>query len=163
MMHLHKIQLEPTKTSKPVEFAGVATTHANSIKFFEYQGFMAILNNLDRELITTVDWANNAVPSNTNTILTTTVIVPLNHLGHKPIVSIDEKPFYLDSGTTVHILPYATNFVTLQPIPPHPVDAYTPLISKLDSQNMLSPPRTQSALTPGTGNWVTQTTKSSQL
>ncbi|KAG6886584.1 hypothetical protein C0995_006733, partial [Termitomyces sp. Mi166 len=77
-----KIQLEPAEMIKATKFAGVTNTaHTNSMEFFKYREFMAILDNLNRELITIVDWANNAALLNTNTILATTVITTAQSSG----------------------------------------------------------------------------------
>jgi hypothetical protein len=43
------------------------------------------------------------------------------YTGHSPFACIDELPFILDTGTTCHISPEASDFKVLKAIPRHPV------------------------------------------
>ncbi|KAG5718771.1 hypothetical protein E4T56_gene2727 [Termitomyces sp. T112] len=117
------IAIEAAKNDmlKSAEFVGVtSSTQEISTDFFEYQGFMAIkddLNNFGDELRVTINWSDSII-CNYKTILATTTIVPLNQLEHTTLVSLNNKPFYLNSSTTIHISPCWSDFVTLQAIPP---------------------------------------------
>lgn len=79
--HLQKIQIETAKTDTS-DFARVASsdTPVNSTNFFEYQGFMAVednINDFSQELRVSIDWNDN-IACDCETILVTTVIAPLN-------------------------------------------------------------------------------------
>lgn len=87
----------------------------NSTDFFEYQGFMAIKDGKPGE-VTSIHWGNH-VAQDCETILATTVVAPLNQLECTSLMSLNEKPFFLDSGVTVHISLCRSDFITLRAIP----------------------------------------------
>ena len=47
--------------------------------------------------------------------------MPLNQSKQTTLVLLNEKPFYLDSDVTIHILLYRSDFESLQAIPPHAI------------------------------------------
>lgn len=116
--NLQKIQLE---AAKPAEFAGAVTT--NSTDYFEYEGFMATDSEDHDKPRATINWDNHTIPSlhTCETILATTAVIPANPCSDTRLISLTEKPFYMDSGATVHISPCASDFVTLRSIPPRAV------------------------------------------
>ncbi|RDB23168.1 hypothetical protein Hypma_009671 [Hypsizygus marmoreus] len=102
-----------TKDTVIPEFAGLASmdppNHAH-IEEEEYEGWITF-----EESTASVDWKTNLRPVDESAYST---IAPLQQSKSTPIVSLDEFPFYLDSGATVHISPDKTDFLTLHAIPP---------------------------------------------
>ncbi|KAG6870285.1 hypothetical protein C0995_014045, partial [Termitomyces sp. Mi166 len=100
--HLQKIQIEAAKdaTTKPTEFAGIASYTNNSTNF-KYKGFMAIedvVNDFGEELRVSFNWNTNII-NNCKTILATMMIIPLSQSEYTMLISFNKKPFYIDSGT----------------------------------------------------------------
>lgn len=119
--HLQKLQLDSNNVNVPKtsEFAGIASSGTNSTEFFEYHGFMAVDESLN-DTHTSIDWAIHA-NLHLEAALTSTGTKLFNQKISMPSASLLEKPFYIDSGATVHISPYQSDFFNLQPIPPRPV------------------------------------------
>ena len=111
------IQVDPGDVSMPVmasEFVGIASdnipnheTLAASIEQVEYEGWFA----LEEEPKTTIDWNTHTKPSD---IAAISEISPINQNNRTPI-SLDDLPFYVDTGATVHISPDKSDFMTLKP------------------------------------------------
>ncbi|KAG5714973.1 hypothetical protein E4T56_gene5368 [Termitomyces sp. T112] len=124
LSHLQKIQLDVTK---PTDFAGIADSSPNSTttEYFEYEGFMVddAIDPADYEPRASVNWNTHTIPTipGYETILATTAVLPTHPSDRTRLVSLTEKPFYMDSGATVHISPCASDFIMLQPIPPRAV------------------------------------------
>lgn len=95
----------------PAGFAGLMTdkipTTLTSIDKCKWEGWMATIEEEDPRV--SIDWLQNSgetmasIPSQDQDIVLTTT---------------DDQPFYVDSGATVHISPYKSDFDTLQPIMP---------------------------------------------
>ena len=117
--HLQKIQLEAKKpeTTKSTEFAGITSpAPTNTTNFFEYQGFMAVeddVSDTGHDLRTSINWNDNLANGH-ETILATTAIAPLNQQECTILSSLNKKPFYLDSGAMVHISPCRSDFIMLR-------------------------------------------------
>ena len=98
--HLQKIQLD----TKQTKFVGVANSTDNStMDYFKYQGFMAMDNKpepVDCKPRVSVNWNTHTIPAipGYETILETTSILPSNPSSNTQLISITEKPFYMDSG-----------------------------------------------------------------
>ena len=111
------IQVDPGDVSMPTptaEFAGIASGSilenealAESIEQVEYEGWLVF----EEEPRATVDWNTHTKPSDVAAI---SEISPINQNNHTPI-SLDELPFYVDTGATVHISPEKSDFLTLKP------------------------------------------------
>ena len=84
---------------------------------------MAFNDNKTDEPWATVNWNTHTIPTmhTCETILATTAIIPSNPSSNTQLISLTEKPFYMDSGATIHISPCASDFITLQLIPPQAV------------------------------------------
>lgn len=84
--------------------------------FFEYRGFIATD---EKKLWATINWNTYSISAmhDCETILATTTIISANPLSNARLILLTEKPFYMDSGATIHISPCAADFVTLQSIP----------------------------------------------
>lgn len=118
--HLQKIQLE----AKQIKFAGIAnSTDISTINYFEYQGFIATDDKLKLDGCkprASINWdihTISAIPGY-EIILATIAVVLSNPYSSTQIISTTEKLFYMNSGATVHILPCASDFITLKAIPP---------------------------------------------
>lgn len=107
MSNLQKIQLNNITAPNLSDFAGLT----NSTEFFEYQEFMAE-DESDDELRASVN-CNEYTTPHLEPILATTVIALLNQAEKTLLVLLTEKPFYVNSGTTIHISPCMSDFVTL--------------------------------------------------
>ena len=111
------IQVDPGDVSMPTpaaEFAGIASDNisdadalALSIEQVEYEGWFAF----EEEPKTTIDWNTHTKPSDVAAI---SEISPINQNGRTPI-SLDDLPFYVDTGATIHISPEKSDFLTLKP------------------------------------------------
>jgi len=110
MMHV-----DPTDISMPMpnaEFAGITSdtipdhfSPATPIKSVEYEGWFAF----EEELRMTVDWNTHMKLSG---IATLSEISPIHEKNPTP-VSVDNLPFYVNTGTTVHISPEKSDFLML--------------------------------------------------
>ena len=111
------IQVDPGDILMPMptaEFVGIASdsileneTLATSIEQVEYEGWLVF----EEEPRATVNWNTHTKPSDVAAI---SEISPINQNNHTPI-SLDHLPFYVDTGTTVHISPEKSDFMTLKP------------------------------------------------
>ena len=108
------IDAAPPSLSLPPEFVGIAhdPLPTASIEEIEYEGWMAV----EEEPVTSVDW-NTHTTSTAETALT---IAPLNQTTRTKI-SIDDFPFIVDSGASVHISPDRSDFISLRPTTPRSV------------------------------------------
>lgn len=98
-------------------FAGLATDKMpddiTTADDAEWEGWMAVIE--EEDLRTSVDWEQNSGGVNR---LDPTMIAPLSQDQDTILVMTAEKPFYIDSGATVHISPYKSDFIILKPIAP---------------------------------------------
>ena len=111
------VYADPTDISMPMpsaEFAGIASdtipndiSLSASIKSVEYEGWLVF----EEEPRATIDWNTHTKPSN---IAAISEISPVQQKNCTPI-SVDNLPFYVDTGTTVHISPEKSDFLTLRP------------------------------------------------
>lgn len=111
------IQVDPSDVSMPTptaEFAGITSdsileneTLAAPIEQIEYEGWLVF----EEEPKATVDWNTHTKPSDVAAI---SEISPINQNNRTPI-SLDDLPFYVDTGATVHISPERSDFLTLKP------------------------------------------------
>ena len=104
----------PAPTPPPVDpSAAFAAIAMPSYDEEEYLAMLAIVDNAR----TSVDW-NTHTHEIDPTDFTTEVAYSV---GRAPITHIDEMPFILDSGSTCHISPHASDFKILHSTPRHPV------------------------------------------
>ena len=111
------IQVDPGDISMPTpstEFAGFASDNisgvdalALSIEQVEYEGWFAF----EEEPKTTIDWSTHTKPSDVAAI---SEISPINQNSRTPI-SLNDIPFHVDTGSTIHISPEKSDFLTLKP------------------------------------------------
>ena len=102
----------PINDAKP-EFAGLASDLPESllpdtIEDIEWCGWLAF----EEELTTSLDWMTHTKPVD---IAAISEVSPLQQNKRTPI-SLDDLPFYVDTGATVHISPEKSDFLTLRPI-----------------------------------------------
>ena len=112
------IHVEPSDIASSVnnvksEFAGLASDSIesvipNSMEEVEWNGWLA----LEEEPKTTVDWTTHTKEFDVAAI---SEISPIQSNKRTPI-SLDDLPFYVDTGATVHISPEQSDFLTLRPI-----------------------------------------------
>jgi len=117
------IQVDPgdvSMSTPTAEFAGIASDNISEadpltlpIEQIEYEGWFAF----EEEPKTTVDWNTHTKPSDVAAI---SEISPINQNNCTPI-SLDDLPFYVDTGATVHISPEKSDFLTLKPTTAHSV------------------------------------------
>ena len=74
----------------------------------EWNGWLA----LEEEPKTSLDWTTHTKPID---IATISEISPLQQNKRTPL-SLDDLPFYINTGATVHISPEHSDFLTLRPI-----------------------------------------------
>ena len=93
------------------EFAGLASDPipTATIDEVEYDSWVVI----EEEATTTIDWSQHTSTPADNAF----AAEPLNQTQCTQL-SLDDYPFIVDSGTTVHISPDQNNFLTLHPTPP---------------------------------------------
>jgi hypothetical protein len=111
------VHVDPADISMPThntEFAGITSdtipdhfSPAAPIESIEYKGWFAF----EEELRMTVDWNTHTKPSD---IAVLSEISPIHKKNRTPI-SVDNLPFYVDTGATVHISPEKSDFLTLGP------------------------------------------------
>ena len=111
------IQVNPVDVSMPMptaEFAGITSdnileneTLATPIEQVKYEGWFVF----KEEPRASIDWNTHTKPSDVAAI---SEISPVNQNNHTPI-SLDDLPFYVDTGATVHISPEKSDFLTLKP------------------------------------------------
>ena len=92
-------------TTKP-EFAGLASDNTSSIHTtdtIEYEGWLAL--DVDK-LKTSVDW-------NTKSHIPDTAALSVTSQDSDKPLSLDDHPFYCDTGASVHISPDKNDFVNL--------------------------------------------------
>ena len=102
----------PTNHIKP-EFAGLASDLPESIipgttEEIEWCGWLAF----EEEPKASLDWTTHTRPID---IAAISEVSPLQQNKRTPI-SLEDLPFYVDTGATVHILPKQSDFLTLHPI-----------------------------------------------
>ena len=102
----------PTNHTKP-EFAGLASDLPESIipgttEDIEWCGWLAF----EEEPKASLDWTTHTKPIDVAAI---SEVSPLQQNKRTP-VSLEDLPFYVDTGATVHISPEQSNFLTLRPI-----------------------------------------------
>ena len=112
------IHVDPSDISAPhnftkAEFAGLASDAPESIlpetmENIEWHGWLA----LEEEPKTSVDWVAHTKPIDMAAI---SEISPLQQNKCTPL-TLDDLPFYVDMGATVHISPEHSDFLTLRPI-----------------------------------------------
>lgn len=101
---LEKLQLlsaesTSTTTTPMANFAGLVTDNipaATATDEVKWENWITIV---EEEMKTSIDWTDH---SENDTVLSAMI----------------ENSFFIDSGTTIHILPYKSDFATLQPIVP---------------------------------------------
>ena len=111
------VYVDPTDISMPTpsaEFAGIVSdmipndiSLSASIESVEYEGWLVF----EEEPRVTIDWNTHTKPSD---IAAISEISPVQQKDRTPI-SVDEFPFYVDTGATVHISPEKSDFLTLRP------------------------------------------------
>ncbi|KAF8221466.1 hypothetical protein L208DRAFT_1531995 [Tricholoma matsutake] len=96
------------------EFAGLASDPipTATIDEVEYDGWVVI----EVEATTTIDWSQHTSTPTDNAF----AAEPLNQTHHTQL-SLDDYPFIVDSGATMHISPDRSDFLTLCPTPPRSV------------------------------------------
>ncbi|KAF8224082.1 hypothetical protein L208DRAFT_1513825 [Tricholoma matsutake] len=96
------------------EFAGLASDPLSSASIDEvkYEGWLAT----EEEFTTSIDWADNNTPVNKDTF----AVTPLNQ-SQCTTISLNNHPFYVDTGAMVHITLDRSDFLTLCAISPHHV------------------------------------------
>ena len=109
------VQLHPADISTPTasaEFAGIASntipeddSFAASIETIEYKGWLVF----EEEPQTTIDWNTHTKPSD---VAALSEISPIQQTNCTPI-SLEDHPFYVNTGATVHISPEKSDFLTL--------------------------------------------------
>ena len=102
----------PNNNAKP-EFAGLASDLPecilpDSMENMKWHGWLA----LEEELKTSLDWMVHTKPIN---IAAISEISPLQQNKCTPL-TLDDLPFYVNTGATVHISPKHSDFLTLRPI-----------------------------------------------
>ena len=111
------IQVDPVNVSMPTptaKFAGIASdnileneTLATPIEQVKYEGWFVF----EEEPRASIDWNTHTKPSDVTAI---SEISPVNQNNCTPI-SLNDLPFYVDTGATVHISPEKSDFLTLKP------------------------------------------------
>ena len=107
------VMIDPTAFSTPnlpsTAFAGLASDPipSSAIESVEYDGWLAT----EEETSTSIDWAINQTSPNDNAL----TVTPLNQT-QRTRVNLDNHPFYVDTGATVHISPNRSDFLTLTSI-----------------------------------------------
>ena len=93
------------------EFAGLASDPlpSASIEEVEYEGWLAT----EEELTTSINWAKNNAPVDEDAF----AVAPLNQ-SCRTIILLDNHPFFVDTGTSIHISPDCSDFITLHIITP---------------------------------------------
>jgi len=112
------IHIDPSDISAPnnntkTEFTGLASDLPesilpNSLENIECSGWLA----LEEEPKTSLDWKKHTKPID---IAAISEISPLQQNKHTPL-TLDDLPFYIDMGATVHISPEHSDFLMLCPI-----------------------------------------------
>ena len=82
--------------------------HLTGIENVEYEGFLACFN----DPRVSIDWAQYS----NNIKVSSTMIAAPHQTQCTPIISLDTRPFFLDSGVSVHVSPEQSNFLSLCPI-----------------------------------------------
>jgi len=81
---------------------------------FDFVAHMAIFG----EPQASINWDKDAKSIDLNQVLVEPVAYTASRV---PIRTLDESPFFLDTGTNAHISLECSDFKTLRPIPPHPI------------------------------------------
>lgn len=115
--------VDPTDISNPsstAEFSGItsdaipdAKSITTPIETVKYEGWLVF----KEEHKTTNDWNTHTKPLNITAI---SEIAPIQQ-NSCTLISLNDLPFYVDTGATVHISPEKSDFLTLKPIAAHPV------------------------------------------
>jgi hypothetical protein len=100
----------PAPPSQPPSIPSSSLALAHDV--VEYDGWIVI----EEELTTNLDWSKHNIPSTMMTIHTSD-ISPISQSNNTPI-STDSHPFWMDSGTSVHVSPDRTDFLTLKAVTP---------------------------------------------
>jgi len=113
IIHVDPCNISTSSNNTKTEFAGLAsdlpeTILPNSMENIEWSGWLA----LEEEPKTSLDWTTHTKPID---IAAISEISPLQQNKCTPL-SIDNLPFYVDTGATVHISPEKSDFLTLCPI-----------------------------------------------
>ena len=110
MVMIDSTALNNTKTAKG-EFAGLASDPlpSASIEEVEYERWLAT----EEELTTSINWAQNNAPVDEDAF----AVAPLNQ-SCQTIISLDNHPFFVDTGASIHISPDRSDFITLHVITP---------------------------------------------
>ena len=108
----------PTPTSSNAATTGTITSAniatADTNYDFEFVAHIAVCG----EPRASIDWTKEAKQVDLNQIEVTPVAFTASRV---PIKSLEESPFFLDTGANTHISPERSDFKSLRPISPHPI------------------------------------------
>ena len=118
IIHIDPSDIPSLASDNKPEFAGIASDPpesllSNTIEDIEWCGWLAF----EDEPKTSLDWNTHTKPVDITAI---SEVSPLQQNKHTPI-SLEDLPFYIDPGATVHISPEKSHFITLRPIAAHSV------------------------------------------
>ena len=113
IIHVDPSNISPTTNHIKPEFAGLASDLPKSIipgttEDIEWCGWLAF----EEEPKVSLNWTTHTKPINVTTI---SEVSPLQQNQCTPI-SLEDLPFYVDTGATVHISSEQSDFLTLHPI-----------------------------------------------
>ena len=113
IVHVYPSDISVSYNNAKNEFAGLASDLPESIlpdslENIEWSGWLA----LEEEPKTSLDWNKHIKPIDITVI---SEISPLWQNKHTPL-TLDNLPFYIDMGATVHISPEQSDFLMLHPI-----------------------------------------------
>ena len=113
IIHVDPCDISTANNNTKSEFAGLASDLPeailpDSMENIEWNGWLA----LEEEPKTSLDWTTHTKPID---IAAISEISPLQQNKGTPL-SLDNLPFYVNTGATVHISPEHSDFLTLCPI-----------------------------------------------
>ena len=113
IIHVNPSDIPSLASDNKLEFAGIAldppeSLLSNTTEDIEWYGWLAF----EDEPKTSLNWNTHTKPVD---IAAISEVSPLQQNKRTPI-SLEDLPFYIDSGATVHISPEKLDFITLRPI-----------------------------------------------
>ena len=98
--NLASIDFDSPSLDLPVHLTGIETV--------EYEGFLACFD----DPVVSIDWSQYT----SNVEISPTMIAAPHQTRRTAVISLDTRPFFLDSGASVHVSPEQSDFLSLCPI-----------------------------------------------
>lgn len=117
--HVFVMMVDPANLTSPAiastpEFTGIVSSPIPMAPHDEIEYGWLVMG---EKCEASVDWKDHSQPVTLDVLA---ALAPLDQSCRSPI-SIDDHPFYVNTGATVHISPVKSDFLTLRPIPSHAI------------------------------------------